>query len=172
MNDARRPTSLVERISARVPDRLQGLRVRLGAVPWRTFVLHYRWTGGEVGRGRPELVLATELTPSPMVLGEGDLRQAPMEAGGDTQGGVRFTRISPRYTEDELNLFALDLPAGEEKFLEVVHDGRDGMAPKRRAYALTSLPERNPTTGEWTLKATLTTDSRERYGERRYWADE
>lgn len=151
MNTPRLPRTLVERMSP-IRDRAQRLRARLGAVPWRTAIVLYRWTGGSVGKGEPVLVRVQELTPPPDVHGEGGLRGQSTSAGFVREGSVRLENLSARYTESDLDLLFRPLDAAEIVFIEVAHDTRDGViAPPRRLYRPLGTPERQVTDATWSL---------------------
>ena len=107
----RAPATVIERL-ARVADRMRAVRDRLGLTPWRTFVVAYQWTGGARGRGKPGLTKEIELTPRPALTSAAGLKVSPTSGGLVADGVVRLTEISPRYTEDDLDL--LFQPSGAE----------------------------------------------------------
>lgn len=135
---------------AETVDELRQLAVEAGMRPYRTFSVVVRWSGGERGRGRPEVVSETEIVPSPVVDLGGTGREIT-SGGGTTRGEARLSKISPRYTEDDLRaLFHRQpLPNDHEGFLEIFVDSRDGQTQRRR-FVLKGTPQRKPF--EWVAK--------------------
>lgn len=168
MATPRPPQTFVERATA-MADRARAMRGRAGAVPWRTFIVRYVWSGGEPGRGLPRLDRYVELTPSPEIVGEGSLRTRPTSAGISREGHVKMIGISARYTESDLDILFADVKANEEVFFEVIHDGREGPNAERRAYKPSGLPERDVTSAQWTVSLVKMQGDRSRYGNTRYW---
>ena len=166
---ARAPATLVERLSP-VADRVRRIGERLGAVPWRTAIVLYAWSGGDVYKGDPTPVRVVELTPRPMV------RERVWEeftgVGVVKRGKATLEAVSARYTEGDLDLLFQPTPPAHEVFVEVVADGRDGPAPERRMYRPADKPVRHPTSFEWSMALHIQVDHRDRYGKRRPWSFE
>jgi len=167
----RAPLTLVEDLTEVVDD-LRDLVAELGGRPVRSFVLHYRWTGGERYRGAPELLSAQELTPRPELVDEDKLRAQVDRRGTTATGVVELRKISPRYSEADLDVLRRALPADEEVLVELVHDGRDGRAAERRAYRPAGKPVRDPFRFEWRLSLRAIVDARTAAAYRRDWATE
>jgi len=171
MDRARPPQTIVED-AGELADEARQILADAGALPHRVFVVVYHWSGGEKGRGEPQLHSFRELTPPPEVTGEGRLRRKFTAGGTTLEGTVKLEAISPRYTEADLDVLLRPMKAGEEVFIEVVHDGRDGAHPERRAYRPVSKPERRPLDFDWSMELEKSDDNRGRYGNRRYWSRE
>ena len=125
------PCSLAERLSA-IVNRARQNNAQLGLRPYRVFSIRRHWSGGEVGRGDVCEVFCRELLPRPKV--EFRTRREPTPAGFVERGVVTISEINPQLTEDEvIDLFAT-CPAkpGDESFVEVVMDARDGQSRRRR----------------------------------------
>ncbi len=167
---ARPPANVVERLGP-VADRLRAVRDRVGLTPWRTFVVAYKWSGGARGRGEPLLEKETELLPRPALVTAAGLRVAPSSGGIVASGTVRLVEISPRYTEDNLDLLFQDVPEDVEIFVEMHLDARDGRTPERCAFRPASKPNRDAGKLQWTLELRAGSE-RTREGQRRTWSRE
>lgn len=165
----RYPETIVERAND-VVDRARQIMADAGALPHRVFVVLYKWSGGEVKKGEPRLESFLELTPPPEVLGEDGLKRRFTGGGNTLEGSIRLEGISPRYTETDLDVLTRALGRDEEIFIEVVHDGRDGSNPDRRAFKPIKKPMRRPLDFDWVLELQKSDDDRTRYGNRRYWS--
>lgn len=156
--------SLVEQLGS-VADDLRQLNTDFGLRPYRMFSVLYRWTGGEIGRGEPEVASTEEFLPTPNVV-MGGVRKEPREGGTVERGDVRVTQLSPRYTEDQIRtLFhCRPLAVGFEGFLEIAVDERDGSTPRRR-YVVVGVPSRDAGAFQWTASLVRQDAARLRDGE-------
>jgi hypothetical protein len=166
----RAPLTVVERL-APVADRLRTVRDRIGLTPWRTWVVGYRWSGGARGRGEPILFKEVELLPRPVLVSAAGMRVTPTSGGVVANGIVRLVEISPRYTEDDLDLLLQPTPTDVEVFVEMRLDGRDGATPERYAFRPAGKPSRDAGKLQWTVDLRAC-DARTREGHRRAWSDE
>jgi len=157
-------TTLVEGLAS-IADDIRQIAVDLGARPYTVHVVRVRWTGGEIGRGQPEIALDEPLLPIPLVGDIGQLSREMTEGGASERGDTVATGVSARYTEDDLDRFFGCVP-GEEPFLEVRIDDRDG-STRRRRYTLARPPERRPTRADWRLVLRRQGADRQRDGSRR-----
>jgi len=137
------PCSLAERLAATV-NRVRGQMTELGLRPYRVFSIERHWTGGQVGRGDVSEVLAREFLPRPKV--EFRTRREPGPAGWVERGVVVVSEINPQLTEDEvLDLVHVvrmgEAKPGDERFLEITMDARDG-ASERRRFVMVEPPVR------------------------------
>lgn len=134
-----------------VVDDARALVAELGLRPYRVFSVLVRWTGGQRGRGTQELVSRTEVVPPPEV-DLRPLRRPARDAGQPERGEVTLRKVSPQYTEEEVQrLFPRTLATGQEAFLEVVADGRfeDGAEPARRRFVVCGAPYLDQMRFEW-----------------------
>jgi hypothetical protein len=165
-----RPASTFVERAARMHDRARQMMVRAGAVPWRTAVISWAWTGGGEGRGTPKVTGMLELTPPPDVTGEGSLKGTPSGAGFVRNGVVRLVGISSTYTEGDLDILFRVLAPGELVLIEVVHDTRDGsITPPRRLYKPVGTPERDVTSAQWSLTISSVQNQTTRYDSGAWW---
>lgn len=155
--------SLVEELGAEV-DGIRQLYTDFGLRPYRVFSTVVGWTGGERHRGRAQVVSETEFLPTPLVR-EIDTQNRDLRSGGHVERGtVRLEQISARYTEDEVyKLFGRSLGPGEECYIEVRHDRRDGSTERRR-YIVSGIPERKADRFEWVVRLTKQDENRTRAG--------
>jgi hypothetical protein len=125
------PCSLAERLAATI-NRVRAKNAELGLRPYRVYSVRRHWSGGEVGRGDLTVVSSRELLPRPKV--EFRTRREPTTSGFIERGVVTISEINPQLTEDEvIDLFSTCTPApGDEQFVEVVMDARDGQSQRRR----------------------------------------
>jgi hypothetical protein len=148
-----------------VADDMRQIATDLGARPYRVFSIVLRWSGGEVGKGTPQVVGETEYLPTPM-LTFGGVRGAVRSAGRVDRGNARLSEVSPRYTEDEISaLFHVKpLAAGMQAFIESRIDERDGQTQRRR-YVLAGPPWRDVENFQWVVPLQTEDAARSRSGE-------
>lgn len=120
----------------------------IGLRPYTVHVVRTAWSGGEIGRGEPEVTLDVPLLPIPKLTMTG-LSRDSKEGGALERGDARLEQISPRYTEDELDGY-FGAVEGEEAFVEIRIDERDGET-KRRRFTLARPPIRRPGKFDWLL---------------------
>ncbi len=152
--------SFAEQMGA-VVDEARALVMELGLRPYRVWLVVVKWSGEEIGRGDPVVVRETELLPTPLW----DSRPIYSEmrsAGRVDQGQTRLREVSPRYTEDDI--WGMFNPAsGEQVFVEVRHDARDGNTQRRR-HMVRGQPFRDATGFGWTVNLSTEQQARERDG--------
>jgi hypothetical protein len=135
-----------------VADDLRQLATDFGARAQRVVSVRVRWSGGGPGRGTASVVWERELLPTPDVRIY-DLVSEAKSAGRVEAGLVRLRGVSPQYSESEIDtLCHLEpLAEGEEGWLELRSDPRDGQAPIRRRLAIFGVPYRDVTGCQWIL---------------------
>lgn len=166
-NDAQRNAqpaqSLVERLGT-VADNLRQLYTDFGLRPYEVFSVVVRWTGGSRHRGVAQVVSETPFLPTPKVEQVASVELAARAGGVVQRGTVRLSELSPRYTEDDIRvLFPRELLAGEEHFIEMRVDARDGSTARKR-YVVSGTPERRPGDFDWTVRLTKQDEDRTRTG--------
>lgn len=158
--------SLVEDLGGIVDD-IRQIATDLGARPYRVFSVTYRWTGGEIGRGTPEVVSETEFLPTPLVSMK-PITQFVTSGGVIERGGTTLEELSPRYTEDQIQALCHGdrtcSGPGFQTFIEVTQDRRDGASPRRR-FTTDSAPVRDPDDFEWSVRIQKQDGDRSRSGE-------
>ena len=157
--------SLVESMGATV-DSLRQLYTDMGLRPYRVFSVLVRWTGGAVGRGRPEVVREVEFLPTPRLREVSSVRTELRSGGRVERGTVWLEQISPRLTEDEVRRLVAPsgLGAGEEAWIEVRIDERDGNTVRRR-FVTSGVPERDAEGFQWRVRLVRQDEGRSRSGE-------
>lgn len=141
--------SLVESLGV-VADSLRQIFTDVGLRPYRVHSVVYRWSGGEVGRGTATVVSDREFLPTPKLNDTAGIAGELRSSGLVERGTVRLEQISPRYTEDEVRLLLHDypLPRGDQGFIEVRVDARDGSTERRR-FIVRGVPYRDAQRFEW-----------------------
>ena len=157
-------SSIVEELGGTV-DELRQLYTDFGMRPYRVFSVVVKWSGSEIGRGLPTVVSEKEILPTPEV----DLRSVRTEmrnAGKVDTGSAMLREVSPRFTEDDIELLfhVQPLPDGCQGFIEVQHDRRDGPAVRRR-FAVRGAAQRNAEGFEWVVPLVSQEPQRERSGQ-------
>jgi hypothetical protein len=157
--------SLVEELGE-VADDLRQLAADpdIGLRPYTVHVVRTAWSGGESGRGDPTITLDKPLLPIPEVIMTGVQRESK-EGGVLERGDARLEGVSPRYTEDELSSY-FDADDGEEAFIEIRIDERDGET-KRRRFTLARPPIRRPDRFDWLIILKRADGDRQRSGDPR-----
>lgn len=157
---ARPPRTLHERLAGRAAGIRGRVHGRVGDRPYRASLVVRRWSGGEPGRGRREEVSRLELrsgldasgrpVPPKLVLSG---QYSRMQHGLVDQGSAMLEELDPTYTEADL-IPASRLEPGDEMFVDVEQDGRDGEAPARpaRRFTLDGLPFRDPSRFQWGMR--------------------
>lgn len=156
--------SLVESLGG-VVDELRQLHTDFGLRPYRVFSVVIGYSGGEVGRGKAQVVSEVELLPTPKLVDMKSVRGISKPAGFDEEGAITLKQISPRYTEDDINeiFFQQPLPKAAIGFLEVRVDERDG-STKRRRFVVKGTPFRDAGKFEWSVRLTAQSHDRDRQG--------
>jgi hypothetical protein len=165
--------SLVSRLGPRV-DRLRQFCTKFGLRPLKVFLVYLKYTGAEYGEGEQKEAQRIELLPTPKVQSMSDVALQPLNAGIEGDGGVTLTKVSSRYTFDQLR--GLYVPERHEDHLEppyfmvyeIVEDGRGDPQPVRQTFRLASLPERRAGQIDWTLKLQRVSGGNDRTGEPTY----
>lgn len=152
--------SLAEQLGGLVDD-ARTMLSELGLRPYRVWLVTVRWAGGEIGVGEPIVLSEREFLPTPYV----DTRplSTELKSGGRTDNGfLRLTEISPRYTEDEIwGLF--DAANGEQVFIEIRIDERDGKTERRR-FVVRGQPWRDAENFQWVVSLSTEQQARTRDG--------
>lgn len=155
--------SFAERTNALV-DHARQLVVDLGLRPYRVHSVRVRWTGGQIGRGEPKVIEEREFLPTPE-LREPSVRSEERSGGLVERGTLQLIRISPRYTEDEVRGLCQcgSLPKGEQGWIEVRVDARDGKTERRR-FVVSGMPFRKADAFEWRANLVRQDEDRDRDG--------
>lgn len=138
----------------------------LGLSPYRVFVVRVRWSGGAIGRGSPSVVSELELLPTPTIFETSGVRGGMRSGGNVERGSLELRRISPRYTEDELEgvLCCGRHRAGgaDEVFVETRLDAPP--RTERRRFVVTGMPYFHARGFEWRVRLLRQDEDRARDG--------
>lgn len=142
-------------------DRAREAASRIGARPYRLFLVWARWAGQEreVGDGRADpCPVRYEVLPRPVVTGYAGLTRNPLAIGTVPTGTVRVTEV-PLWLpyealrgrhHPEREGMVQGPEAGVEFWYEVEVDGRDHTARAQR-FRLGAEPERDEENAQWVL---------------------
>lgn len=170
-NTGTQKCNLVESLGAVVDD-IRQIATDLGARPYTVHAVRVKWSGGEVGRGKPTVSSDIELLPTPKVTGVNSMSRDTEAQGAIERGDVNLTGVSARYTEDDIErMIGVDADKSEECFFEIRIDQRDGCT-KRRRFTLARPPERRPTMIDWRISLRRHSGDRRIDGARRTTRDE
>lgn len=158
--------NLVDGLGSMVDD-IRQIATDLGARPHTYHSVTVKWTGGEKGRGEASVVSDVAILPTPRTESVGWLDREQEAGGVAERGDIVLTGISPRFTEDEIDvLFGVSVEEGLEVFIEQRIDQRDGNT-RRRRFMLAKAPERRPTRLDWRVTLRRADGDRARDGEAR-----
>jgi len=85
-----------------VVDSIRSLNSKFGIRPYRVFMVHSQWTGGEPGVGYENITSRIEITPTPRIKDMDAVNTIMRETGLTEEGDVEVDQISARFTEDDL----------------------------------------------------------------------
>lgn len=147
--------SFAQRLS-RMADRARETPMRMGLRPYRVYLVHVTYPGGERRAGAGREISRVEILPQPEVVSLDNVALRASEAGIVRMGMVQLKGVSTcAYTRDQLEghtitTLAQDtLPKNLEFFYEVVEDGRGDARPIRDKFRLAATPHRDTNTIDW-----------------------
>lgn len=153
------PSSFAEAMAPAINAARQ-INTDLGLRPYRVVSVRLHWSGGERGRGDVTRVWEREFLPRPRV--EPRIKRELRDGGVVERGIVVLTELNPELTEDEImDLVHLRLGPGDDGFIEVFIDARDGNT-ERRPYAIDGVPERRADRFDWRVTLTQLAQGRGR----------
>ena len=147
-------------------DAARQIPVDLGLRPYKVHSVVLKWSGGAPGKGTAKVESDIPFLPVPTIEWDSGHDKRALSGGVVERGSATLTKISLRYTEDDLAaLFhSSPLPADREAFIETRIDQRDGQTVRRR-YAIKGLPYRDQSKKwEWRVKLIAQDADRERDG--------
>lgn len=152
-----------------VADVLRGLLTTFGLRPYVVRLMRTRWSSGERGVGVETIIESTILEPTPKIADLTGVAAISTPAGLSEQGEVILSRISGRYTEEQLRGMApsgLPVEASDSFFYEVEFPRpSDGRPSERRRFTLSSAPYYDPFGLQWRVQLRRQRDDRERNGD-------
>lgn len=151
---------------AAVADELRQLKVDCGLRPYKVFSVVVEWSSGELYRGCETVICEQEFTPTPYI----DLR--PMytvmsPVGQLEHGDVVMREISPTLSEDQVRNLCFDgfeLKNGQQKYIEVRYDERNGTPERRRRFVIRGVPWHDAERFEWVVTLSDQNIERDRAG--------
>lgn len=162
------PKVLVHRLG-RVADRVRGIATRLGARPFRVFLVWQVWNGGDRGEGTVREYRRIEILPTPRIDNIDALANATSIAGTIPTGNLRIQEVSViEFKQDLLNGYLVNedekIPEPYEFFYEVVQDDRHGGHEHRSKFRLTAPPALMANRASWVLLLERISEDRDRSG--------
>ena len=137
-------------------DMARQIRTDLGLVPYRVFLVHWRWPG-KVGLGKPVEISRVEIQPPPKVSDMNGTALAVAAFGNSEGGGIFLSKISTKFSEEDLtgktpdllDLVRTSTSAWNVEFFYEVVLNRPGSKPRR--YIHSGVPNLNKTGIHWHL---------------------
>lgn len=184
--DQKRASFLARFAKRQVADRIRQIGDRLGAYPYRVFLVWTRFSGSERGEGNEVEIGRIELAPAPEVQSLDGVTFSLFAAGALPIGSVRLRGVSLQYTYDQLtgtlpptqkqdpfapasatalvSVHRDHIQEPNDFYYEIVEDGRNDPDPKRMKFRLLSPPVIDPTSQQWILGLERTSEDPDRYG--------
>jgi hypothetical protein len=161
--------TMIGRMSSRLTGiaNVRQIATRLGARPYRCFLVWTSFSGGERGEGIEIEKKRVELLPTPMVQSLDNVALQPAFAGMIKVGDVALSEVHPGYAIADLEgtsfpgAAADDYPEEVSFFYEIVPDGRDG-TPDQPRYKFRPMaqPHFDAEELEWRVKLTKISEDR------------
>lgn len=157
----------------KVADRIRALNARFGIRPYRVFLIHTMWTGGDRGVGDERVISRVEILPVPLVSGVGAISEVVRATGVVEEGDVSVEQISARFTEDDLlgrtpDIRDQNLPKTTmdhvDFFWEIVENRPQRPLAVIRRFAVRDVPELSRDGFQWTIRLVKQDYDRGRYG--------
>jgi len=151
--------TLAHRLSPRV-DRLRQFSTKFGLRSTRVYLVWSKYTGGERGEGREQIIRRLELLPTPRVSELTSISQLPFAAGTLPVGAIRVDLITAQLSDDTLT--GRTLPAAEDGanvhikepydfYWELVEDDRVDKISSRGKFRVLGNPTRREGNVSWTV---------------------
>jgi len=160
---------------ARVADKVRQVATRLGARPYRCFLVWTRFSGEVRGEGDEIDIKRVELLPTPKVESLDAISLNAVSAGIVPVGAIKLTKVSAdRYTFDMLNGRYIpqqhedELPEPYDFYYELHEDGRLDPDPTRQRYRLLTPPTLKGAGTEWVFSLERASEERNRQGQSRF----
>lgn len=147
-----------------VVDSIRRLNASFGLRPYRVFMVHAIWSGGERGAGTMRVMSRIEILPVPKVEDLGSLAETILATGTTEEGSISVAEISAKYTEDDLlgrtpdlgdpRLAGLTAEVSTDFFWEVQEERPQRDLPAIRRFAVASTPELMRGKFQWVVRLT------------------
>lgn len=149
-------------------DRLRDMLTKFGLRTYKVSIIRVQWSGGVRGEGTVSVVKETVIEPTPKISDLDSLTEFVQPVGLDEVGGIELSKISGRYTEEELRGLSSvgeEIPPDEEVFYEIEFPRPDGGPSLKRRFFTRSAPQYKPGQLQWTLRLEKTHNDRSREGD-------
>ena len=149
-------------------DQLRDLLTKFGLRTYSVKVVRIQWSGGERGVGTPVVVKETLIEPTPKIGDFAGIAELVQSVGLDEVGSIELTRVSGRYTEEELrgqNYFGEQIPFDEEVFYEIEFPRPDDGPSLKRRFFIRSAPQYKPGSLAWSVRLEKAHEDRTRQGD-------
>ena len=152
----------------RVADNIRQVATRLGARPYRCFLVWSTWDGGVRGEGNEIETARVEILPTPVVTSMDSIALNPQNIGLVQVGDVKVTEVSVAFTEDTLLGRTNGATQVEQPYAfcwEVIEDGRHtGILPVRTKFRVRGRPVLQADNAQWVVNLERVGDDRRRDG--------
>lgn len=151
----------------RVADNIRQVATRLGARPYRCFLVWSTWTNGVRGEGEEVETMRTEILPTPVVTSMDQIALNPQNVGLVQIGDVKVTEISVSFTEDQLmgRLGGATQVEQPQSFAwEIIEDGRQRDNPVHTKFRVKGRPVLKADQAMWSVNLERVGDDRQRDG--------
>ena len=149
----------------RVADQIRQIATRLGARPYRVWLVWSRWTGAHRGEGRESELGRIEILPTPLVMSMDSIALSPQNIGLVQIGDVKVTEVSVSFDEDELlgrRNGDLEVEQPYAFCWEIIEDGRGGDNPVHSKFRVKGRPFRDAANAQWRVNLERIGDDRQR----------
>lgn len=152
----------------KVANNIRPIATRLGARPYRVWLVWSRWTGSKRGEGTEQEIMRTEILPTPMVETLDGIALSPQNMGLVQVGDVRVTEINLVDLTEETLLGRTNGAVQVEQpfafYWEIAEDGRGGGTPVRSKFRVRGRPTRRADMADWLVNLERISDDRTRSG--------
>ncbi len=146
-------------------DSLRDLLTKFGLRTYRVSIIRVQWSGGRRGVGAPVVIASEDILPTPKISDLTALTEFVQPVGQDEIGGIEVSKISGRYTEDQLRGLGAggeEIPADQEVFWEVAYPDPASSTFIARRFQVRSAPTFSPGSFQWTVRLERSHEDRNR----------
>jgi hypothetical protein len=152
-----------------VADCLRDLLTQFGLRPYTVNLIHTRWSGGSRGVGQELIVSVVPILPTPKIADLSGVQEILSPAGLAEVGEVMLTKVSGRFTEEQLRGVPPDgaapLAGDLQFFYEVQWPELNGQPGDRRRFFPVSAPYYDAPALQWRVQLRRQRGDRARNGD-------